>query len=140
MYIAQDVPLAPLTTLRIGGPAKFFAAAESVDDVREALAFAEERSLAVLILGGGSNVLIADEGFDGLVIHTDLRGITIESEDDDAVEAVVGDEDVAPAAEDQQRELALLGEGEGLAHVVDRLGGDEVPGRAADAERGQRGK
>lgn len=84
MYVAQNVPLAPLTTLRIGGPAKFFVAAESVDDVREALAFAQERGLEALILGGGSNVLIADEGFDGLVIHTELRGITVRSEDEDA--------------------------------------------------------
>ena len=77
----QAVPLAPLTTLGIGGPAKFFVRAESVDDVREALAFANERQLPVLILAGGSNVLIPYKGFDGLVIHIDLRGITIESED-----------------------------------------------------------
>jgi UDP-N-acetylmuramate dehydrogenase len=76
-----DVPLAPLTTLGIGGPAKFFVRADSVDAVREALAFAQERALPVFILAGGSNVLIPDEGFDGLVIHVDLRGITIESED-----------------------------------------------------------
>ena len=81
----NDVPLAPLTTLGIGGPAKFFARAESVDDVREALAFANERALPVLILAGGSNVLIPDEGFAGLVIHIDLRGITIESEDAESV-------------------------------------------------------
>src|ERR1051325_50579 len=77
----QAVPLAPLTTLGIGGPAKFFIRAESVDDVREALAFAGERQLPVLILAGGSNVLIPDEGFDGLVIHLELRGITIERGD-----------------------------------------------------------
>jgi UDP-N-acetylmuramate dehydrogenase len=77
----NDVPLAPLTTLGIGGPAKFFTRAESVDDVRAALDSARERALPVLILAGGSNVLIPDEGFDGLVIHMDLRGITIESED-----------------------------------------------------------
>jgi len=79
----KNVPLAPLTTLGIGGPAKFFLRAESVDDVREALAFAEEQRLQVLVLAGGSNVLIADDGFDGVVIHIDLRGITIESEDDE---------------------------------------------------------
>ncbi|HEV2722738.1 MAG TPA: UDP-N-acetylmuramate dehydrogenase [Thermoanaerobaculia bacterium] len=86
----QDVPLAPLTTLGIGGPAKFFTRAESVDDVREALAFAEARALPLLVLAGGSNVLIPDEGFDGLVVHVDLRGITIESEDADSVIVNVG--------------------------------------------------
>ena len=80
-----DVPLAPLTTLGIGGPAKFFVRADSVDAVREALASAKERALPVLVLAGGSNVLIPDEGFDGLVIQVDLRGITIESEDAESV-------------------------------------------------------
>ncbi len=81
----NDVPLAPLTTLGVGGPAKFFTRAESVDDVREALAFAGARALPVLVLAGGSNVLIPDEGFGGVVVHVDLRGITIESEDAESV-------------------------------------------------------
>src|ERR1043165_7086000 len=85
----NDVPLAPLTTLGIGGPAKFFTRAESVADVRAALAFAQERALSVLVLAGGSNVLIADEGFAGVVVHIDLRGITIESEDADSVIVIV---------------------------------------------------
>ena len=55
--------------------------ATSADDVREGLAWARERDLAVFILGGGSNLLIADEGFDGLVLHVDLRGVVVESED-----------------------------------------------------------
>jgi len=81
----KSVPLAPLTTLGIGGPAKFFARAESVDDVREALAFAESERLPLLVLAGGSNVLIPDAGFDGVVVHLELRGITIESEDPESV-------------------------------------------------------
>ena len=80
-----NVPLAPLTTLGIGGPAKFFARAESVDDVREALDFASARTLPLLVLAGGSNVLIPDEGFGGVVVYIDLRGITIESEDAELV-------------------------------------------------------
>jgi UDP-N-acetylmuramate dehydrogenase len=81
----NDVPLAPLTTLGIGGPAKFFLRAESVDDVREALGFAAAETLPLLVLAGGSNVLIPDDGFGGLVVHMDLRGITIESEDAESV-------------------------------------------------------
>jgi UDP-N-acetylmuramate dehydrogenase len=79
--IQENVSLAPLTTIGIGGPARFFMRATSVDDVREGLAWARERNLAVFILGGGSNLLIADEGFDGLVLHVDLRGVVLESED-----------------------------------------------------------
>lgn len=85
MQIDENVSLAPLTTIGIGGPARFFLRAQSVDDVLAGLAWARERSLPVFILGGGSNLLIADEGFDGLVVQIDLRGIVIESEDADAV-------------------------------------------------------
>ncbi|HEX7149987.1 MAG TPA: UDP-N-acetylmuramate dehydrogenase [Thermoanaerobaculia bacterium] len=81
MDLQQNVPLAPLTTIGIGGPARFFLRATSVDELREALAWAQEHGHAVFILGGGSNLLISDDGFDGLVIQLELRGITVESED-----------------------------------------------------------
>jgi UDP-N-acetylmuramate dehydrogenase len=71
----RNVALGPLTTLGIGGPAKFFLTARSVDDVREAVEWAKSNGEQLLVLGGGSNVLIADEGFDGLALHLDLRGI-----------------------------------------------------------------
>jgi UDP-N-acetylmuramate dehydrogenase len=74
--IERDVPLAPFTTLGIGGPARLFTRVVSVDQLREALAF----DGAVFILGGGSNLLIADEGFDGLVIRIDLRGVEFRGE------------------------------------------------------------
>jgi UDP-N-acetylmuramate dehydrogenase len=80
MQLQHDVPLAPLTTIGIGGPARHFYRAHGVDDVLNALHWAEERKLPVFFLGGGSNLLISDAGFHGLVIHLDLRGITVESE------------------------------------------------------------
>lgn len=70
--------LAPLTTLRVGGPARFFVEADSEERVVAAFNFARENRLPVFILGGGSNLLIADEGFDGLVIKIALKGITSE--------------------------------------------------------------
>lgn len=82
MEIQHNVPLAPLTTIGIGGPAHHFVRVTTVDELREALAYAREKVLEVFILGGGSNLLIADEGFDGLVIQLDLRGITVENQDD----------------------------------------------------------
>ncbi len=92
LLIEQDVPLAPLTTIGIGGPARFFFRATTVDEVREALAWAAQRTLAVFVLGGGSNLLISDAGFDGLVMHIDLRGITVESEDEYAMVKVAAGE------------------------------------------------
>ena len=80
MQLQENVPLAPLTTIGIGGPARFFFRAHGVDDVVAALEWARVRATPVFLLGGGSNLLISDDGFPGLVIQLDLRGITVESE------------------------------------------------------------
>lgn len=73
--IQRDVPLAPLTTLELGGPAKYFARAESEQAVREALRWAADEGLPSAILGGGSNLIVPDEGYEGLVIHMALAEI-----------------------------------------------------------------
>lgn len=83
--IKENIELKNLTTLKIGGLARFFVSAESENDVVEAAAFAEEHDLEIFVLGGGSNVLIADEGFDGLVLQINLKGIEIENESDEIV-------------------------------------------------------
>jgi len=83
--LQRNVPLAPLTTLGIGGPAKSFVRAESVDEIREVMAWAGTQREPLFVLGGGSNVLIADEGFDGVVLQIDLRGITVRDESAEAV-------------------------------------------------------
>lgn len=67
--------LAPFTTLGIGGAARFFAEAENEDELIAAIQFAEVRDLPVFILGGGSNVLVSDEGFPGLVVRVAIKGI-----------------------------------------------------------------
>ncbi|HJT15744.1 MAG TPA: UDP-N-acetylmuramate dehydrogenase, partial [Thermoanaerobaculia bacterium] len=71
----RNVPLAPFTTLGIGGPAKFFAEPENVDEIRAALDWASSHGEEVFIFAGGSNLLIADDGIDGLVLRLKLRGI-----------------------------------------------------------------
>lgn len=76
MDIRHDVPLAPYTTFRIGGPARHFAEALSLDDVRAACAFAQEHALALRVIGGGSNLLVNDAGFDGFVMRMISSGIT----------------------------------------------------------------
>lgn len=73
----ENQPLAPLTTFGIGGPARWFVEAASEDDVAEAAAWARERDVPLFVLGGGSNLLVSDAGFDGLVLHVGLRGIEL---------------------------------------------------------------
>ena len=67
--VKKDVLLKDFTTYKIGGPAKYFYAATTGQDVQKALTVARENSLPILVLGGGSNLLVADEGFDGLVVQ-----------------------------------------------------------------------
>ncbi|MFO0703044.1 MAG: UDP-N-acetylmuramate dehydrogenase [Candidatus Andersenbacteria bacterium] len=75
MKIQENISLAPLTTFNVGGPARYFVDVADEFDLRNALTFAKENTLPVLILGGGSNVLISDEGWPGLVVHVALRGL-----------------------------------------------------------------
>lgn len=74
--ITSNVPLAPFTTLGVGGAARFFVSAQSVEEIVEALAFARENSLPIFALGGGSNIVIADNGFAGLVIASRMLNIS----------------------------------------------------------------
>ena len=67
-------PLAPLTTLGVGGPARWLLRARTIADVEHAHRWSVSNGAPLFILGGGSNVVIADEGFDGLVVHVDVRG------------------------------------------------------------------
>jgi UDP-N-acetylmuramate dehydrogenase len=74
---AAGVPLAPLCTLGIGGPARWLVRATSRDEVAAAYAWAADRGVPLFVLGGGSNVVIADEGVDGLVLHIALTGVEV---------------------------------------------------------------
>ncbi|MGB8833334.1 MAG: UDP-N-acetylmuramate dehydrogenase [Candidatus Sulfotelmatobacter sp.] len=75
MEILEKVPLAPLTTLRVGGSARYFIEALSIGEAEEAVAFSRSRDLPLFVLGGGSNVVIADSGFPGLVLKISILGI-----------------------------------------------------------------
>jgi UDP-N-acetylmuramate dehydrogenase len=78
----RNVPLAPFTTLKIGGNAQFFVKADTPSVVEDAVGFAERNSLDLFVLGGGSNVLISDAGFDGLVLQIAVTGIASEEDRD----------------------------------------------------------
>lgn len=85
LKIQTDVTLAEFTTLKIGGNASFFVAAKTESEVVEAVEFAEKNDLEIFVLGGGSNVLISDEGFGGLVLQISLKGISTFREKDKTV-------------------------------------------------------
>lgn len=88
--ITENVPLAPFTTLKIGGPARFFARAQTESNVSEAIAFAAAQKLDLFILGGGSNILVSDRGFAGLVLQIALCGIYPISTNGEIVRIAVG--------------------------------------------------
>jgi UDP-N-acetylmuramate dehydrogenase len=75
MELQENVPLAQLTTLGVGGPARFFVKAGSADEVEQAVLFAQQRKLALFVLGGGSNLVISGRGWDGLVLRIGILGI-----------------------------------------------------------------
>ena len=75
MRLQEDVPLAPQTTLQVGGPARFFVEADSPQAVQDAIGWARSRRVEIFVLGGGSNLLVADAGWPGLVLKIAIRGI-----------------------------------------------------------------
>ncbi len=77
--LRTDEPLAEKTTFAIGGPAAFYLEAHDEPSVREAIAWAKQREVNLTIIGGGSNVLVADRGVEGLVLHIGIRGIRHET-------------------------------------------------------------
>jgi UDP-N-acetylenolpyruvoylglucosamine reductase len=80
--VEQDVPISRLTTVGTGGPARFFARPESVDELAGLLEWRSQQGLAMAVIGLGSNLLAADEGFDGLVVRLAGELATIERDGD----------------------------------------------------------
>jgi len=75
MLIEENKEFAPLTTLGVGGPARWFVEAGSEDDVAAAVGWAREKNAPLFVLGGGSNLVVADHGFNGIVLHMGVRGV-----------------------------------------------------------------
>ncbi|MFA7319680.1 MAG: FAD-binding protein [Parcubacteria group bacterium] len=76
--IQENILLAPFTTFKIGGPAKFFVEVAAEEELLEALNYAKENNLEIFVLGGGSNILVSDEGFSGLVIRIQATSYKIQ--------------------------------------------------------------
>ena len=89
MLIKETPLLAPFTTFGIGGPARWFVEATSEDEIARAAAWAEERGVPLFVLGGGSNLVIADGGWPGLVVRIAIGGISSPATNDAAGNAVL---------------------------------------------------
>jgi len=80
MQVEENLPLGPMTTFCIGGPARYLVKIKNFKDLKESLDFSKSRNIEILLLGGGSNVLVSDAGFDGLVIKIEMTGVEKEGE------------------------------------------------------------
>lgn len=112
MLIEENKLLAPFTTFGIGGPARWFIEAASEEEIAEAAAWAGERRVPLFVLGGGSNLLVSDAGFDGLVLRVALHGVTVT----DAPDALRKPE----TANSTDQRIYQVAAGEDWDHFVER--------------------
>lgn len=122
--LREQVPLAPLTTLGVGGNARFFLEAASEKTIIEGAAFAEENGLPIFVLGGGSNILVSDQGFPGLVIQVGLTGIAFNQQGSQTlVSAASGESWDALVAASVERQLGGF---ECLSGIPGSVGGTPI--------------
>ena len=88
--IQHTIPLADKNWFRTGGPSRFYAEPTNAQEFQQALQFASDNNLEIFILGQGANLLISDEGFDGLVIRPQLKTISYEEHADGRVLLTAG--------------------------------------------------
>ncbi len=107
MIIRENVPLSELTTMRLGGPAKYVIDIEKIDDIASSYAFADEKHLPVYVLGGGANTIGKDEGFAGVIIRNAMTGIEVSDQN------TFSEERVTALEGDPQLSFAKMGEDKG---------------------------
>jgi UDP-N-acetylmuramate dehydrogenase len=88
MHRTEHVPLSSLTTFKIGGPAQYVYTCETVEEIKTALTFARESGLSWYVIGGGSNILASDEGFEGVIIRPIIPGVVFDERGDSCVVTV----------------------------------------------------
>lgn len=124
MKIQENIPLAPLTTFKVGGPARWFAEARSPQQALEAVDTARANNWRLFVMGGGSNLVVADTGFHGLVLRIAIPGIADRMEDGKRVfEAGAGEEWDRFVAHAVARECAGI---ECLSGIPGTVGGTPV--------------
>jgi UDP-N-acetylmuramate dehydrogenase len=109
MDLLRDVSLAEFSTMGLGGRVKYLASILNRDDLIEALNFATQNKLPVLMIGSGSNIIWQDEGFNGLLLVNNIRGFDIENGDDEGSDIVIGAGEKWDLAVDRAVSLGLSG-------------------------------
>lgn len=82
MIIKENILLSAHTTIKLGGPAKYFIECDTEGSIKEALEFAKEKNCKVQTLSGGSNIIFADHGFDGVILKINIKGVTVKKDKD----------------------------------------------------------
>ncbi|MEK7589689.1 MAG: UDP-N-acetylmuramate dehydrogenase [Patescibacteria group bacterium] len=91
--IEQNILLKPFTTFKVGGNADYFCRVSSVDELKEAVSFSRENNIPIFVLGGGSNILVSDNGFKGLVIKIEINGMSFKEDGDSVLISAFAGED-----------------------------------------------
>lgn len=99
MKIRENVPISELTTMRLGGPARYVLEVEKEEDIPEAYQFAKEKNMPVFVLGGGANTIGHDDGFDGVIIVNKMLGVALVGDKLTAMGGEIWDDVVAFAVE-----------------------------------------
>lgn len=85
MQLLENQPLSERTSMKLGGPARYLVEALTKNDILKAVEWAKKRNIAIKVLGGGSNIVITDDGFDGLIIVNKIRGIVATETEDQSL-------------------------------------------------------
>lgn len=122
--LREGVLLRDFTTLKVGGPAHYFTGVATVEELKAIARFAKQNELSLLMIGGGSNLLVADSGFSGVVVKMEMTGVEIETENDTvrvrALAGMVFDELVAFCSERGYWGL------ENLSHIPGTVGATPI--------------
>lgn len=105
--LKKNEQFSQLTTLKIGGPIKLFTKINSLKELQQAISFSKEQKIKFLVIGGGSNLLVSDNGFDGLVIKNNIAGIEIKRSEQSFSPASVPEMSKAPAGTVSEDENGL---------------------------------
>lgn len=109
MEIRTNIPLKNYTTMRLGGNARFMAEAHTPEDIAQIYESAANQHLSIFILGGGSNTIVRDEGFDGIVVRMRIQGFERVAEDSNSITLRIGAGELWDSVVERTVQLKLSG-------------------------------